>query len=276
MMRAALPQKQSDRETIAEARNHTNMVNMKDKARASAIHLALSMLVAAAAALLVFGLWFPGPYRELAGGRELFLLVVGVDVVIGPVITFVVFNRAKRRREIFTDFAVIGLLQLAALGYGMWTVYEARPVHLVFEYHRLAVVHAADLEPGSLQKAPSELRTLPLTGPTLLSLRPFKSPDEEYDSTMAAIGGVPQAMQPALWQPWEAARADILREAKPVAVLRARYPAQAPQIDAAIAQTGRPEAQLLTLPLLGRKAAWTVLLDTQSVQPVAFLPLDSF
>lgn len=252
------------------------MVNMKDKARASAIHLALSMLVAAAAGLLVFGLWFPGPYRELAGGRELFLLVVGVDVIIGPVITFVVFNRAKRRREVFTDFAVIGLLQLAALGYGMWTVHQARPVHLVFEYHRLTVVHAADLEPGSLQKAPPELRTLPLTGPTLLSLRPFKNPDEEYDSTMTAMSGIAQAAQPALWQPWEAARADILHEAKPVAELRARYPAQAPQIDAAIAQSGRPEAKLLTLPLLGRKAAWTVLLDTQSVLPVAFLPLDSF
>lgn len=252
------------------------MLNVKDKTRASAIHLGLSLLIAAAAALLVFGLWFPGPYRELAGGRELFLLVVGVDVVIGPLMTFVVFNRAKPRREIFTDFAVIGLLQLAALGYGMWTVYQARPVHLVFEYQRLAVVRAADLEPGSLQKAPAELRSLPLTGPSLLSLRPFKTPDEEYDSTMTAMAGVAQAAQPALWQPWEAARADILHEAKPLAALRERYPAQSAQIDAAVARAGASENQLVTLPLLGRKSGWTVLIDAKSVQPVAYLPLDSF
>ncbi len=252
------------------------MVNMKDKVRASAIHLVLSVLVAAAAALLVFGLWFPGPYRELAGGRELFLLVVGVDVVLGPLMTFVVFNRAKSRRETWTDFAVIGLLQLAALGYGLWTVHQARPVHLVFEYHRLAVVHAADVEPASLQNAPAQLRALPLTGPTLLSLRPFKNPSEEYDSTMLAVGGIAQAAQPALWQPWDAARADILREAKPVAALRTRYPAQSVQIDVAIAEAGIPEGQLVTLPLLGRKLAWTVLLDAERVQPVAYLPLDSF
>jgi len=252
------------------------MLNVKDKTRATAIHFGLSLLIAAAAALLVFGLWFPGPYRELAGGRELFLLVVGVDVVVGPLMTFVVFNRAKPRREIFTDFAVIGLLQLAALAYGMWTVYQARPVHLVFEYHRLAVVHAADLEPGSLQKAPAELRSLPLTGPTLLSLRPFKTPDEEYDSTMTAMAGVPQAAQPTLWQSWEAARAVILHEAKPLAVLRERYPTQSTQIDAAVARSGALESQLVTLPLLGRKAGWTVLIDTKSVQPVAYLPLDSF
>lgn len=38
------------------------------------------------------------------------------------------------------DFTVIGLLQVAALAYGLWTVFVARPVHLVFEYHRMAVV----------------------------------------------------------------------------------------------------------------------------------------
>ena len=29
----------------------------------------------------MFGLWFPYPYGELAGGRQLFLLLLGVDVV---------------------------------------------------------------------------------------------------------------------------------------------------------------------------------------------------
>ena len=252
------------------------MVNVKDKARASIIHLGVSLLLAAAAALLVFGLWFPWPYRELAGGRELFLLVVMVDVAMGPLMTFVVFNRAKPRRELFTDFAVIGLLQCAALGYGLWTAHLARPVHLVFEYHRLVVVRAVDLAPGSLQKAVPALRTLPRTGPTLLSLRPFKNSGEEYDSAIAAMAGVAQAAQPELWQPWDAARSDILHEAKPLSALRQRYPAQADQIDAAVAHTAMPESQLATLPLLGPKAAWTALIDTKSVRPVAYLPLDSF
>ena len=52
--------------------------------RASGIHLLYSLGVALMAALLVFGLWYPFPYRELAGGRELFLLVISEDVVCGP------------------------------------------------------------------------------------------------------------------------------------------------------------------------------------------------
>ena len=102
----------------------------------------------------MFGWWYPYPYRELSGGRELFALVVAVDVVLGPLITLVIFNPAKTRCHLVMDFTVIGLLQVAALAYGLWTVFVARPVHLVFEYHRMAVVHAIDVDSDLLAKAP--------------------------------------------------------------------------------------------------------------------------
>ena len=105
------------------------MQPLKYRLRASAIHLAISLSVATLAALLVFGWWYPYPYRELSGGRELFALVVAVDVVLGPLITLVIFNVAKTRRHLMMDFTVIGLLQVAALAYGLWTVFVARPVN---------------------------------------------------------------------------------------------------------------------------------------------------
>ena len=101
----------------------------KSRLRASAIHLAISLSIATLAALLVFGWWYPYPYRELSGGRELFTLVVAVDVVLGPLITLVIFNTTKTRRHLAMDFTVIGLLQVAALAYGLWTVFVARPVN---------------------------------------------------------------------------------------------------------------------------------------------------
>ena len=101
----------------------------KNRLRASVIHLAISLAIASLAALLVFGWWYPHPYRDLSGGRELFTLVVAVDVVLGPLITLVIFNPAKTRRHLVMDFTVIGLLQVAALAYGLWTVFVARPVN---------------------------------------------------------------------------------------------------------------------------------------------------
>ena len=53
------------------------MAIWKDKLRAAGIHLGLSLLVAALAAALVFGVWYPYPYREISGGRALFDLCAG-------------------------------------------------------------------------------------------------------------------------------------------------------------------------------------------------------
>ena len=252
------------------------MENWKRRLRASTVHLGISLCIAAFAAALVFGLWYPYPYGEISGGRELFLLVVAVDVVMGPLITLAIFNSTKPRRELIMDFTVVGTLQLAALGYGLWTVFAARPVHLVFEYSRMSVVHAIDVDSDLLAKAPPSLQTLPVTGPTVIALRPFKNPAEQYDATMAAFEGFPLAARSDLWQAYEPVRADVLKEAKPVAELRARFSNQAAQIDRAIAATGKPVTDLRYLPLLSRKTAWTVLLDTTTAEPLGYLPLDSF
>ncbi len=252
------------------------MLHWQERLRAAGIHLLISLLLAALAGALVFGLWYPYPYREISGGRELFLLVVAVDVVMGPLITLAVFNRAKPRRELRRDLAIVGLLQLAALVYGLWTVSVARPVHLVFEYKLFRVVHAIDVAPDALPQAPADLRRLPLLGPRTVSLRPFTSGQEQMDATLAALSGDSLSAQPRLWQPYEAARAEVLKEAKPMAELVARFPAQIEAIQSAVARTGRPLDRLVYLPMVGRSAAWTVLLDPDNARVLGFLPLDPF
>ena len=252
------------------------MQNWKGRLRASGIHLGISLGIAALAAMLVFGLWYPYPYREISGGRELFLLIVTVDVVLGPLITFTVFNPRKSRREKILDFSVIGIVQLTALVYGLWTVYEARPVHTVFEYDRLRVVSAADVPPGLIDQAPQGIEALPITGPTWLSLRAL-SAKEQMDMTMAALSGFPLAAQPALWQPYAAERKAVLQAAHPVAELKTRFPAQSAIIDHALAEAGKPAEALVYLPLQARKdIVWTAILDRETAKPLAYLPLDSF
>ena len=248
----------------------------QDRLKASSIHLGISLAIALLAALLVFGLWYPYPYREISGGRELFLILVAVDVILGPLMTLTIFNRSKPWPELRRDLAIVVLLQLAALSYGLWSVVVARPVHLGFEYDRFRVVHAVDVPPEMLAMAPPEVAAMPLFGPTLLSLRPFRNAQENMDATMAALQGLPLASRPDLWQPYAAARPDILKLARPVSELKSRQAEQAAVIDAVIAQTGRQAETIVYLPMIGRKSFWTVLLDPASAEVLAFMPLDSF
>jgi hypothetical protein len=248
----------------------------KDRLRASGIHLSISLVIAALAAWLVFAVWYPYPYREISGGRELFLIVVTVDVILGPLITLAIFNRAKAWPVLRRDLAVVGMVQLAALSYGLFTVFVARPVHLVFEYERFSVVHAVDVPQELLGKASEGLRTLPMAGPTLVALRPFRNSNEKVDATLLAMQGLELGSRPDLWQPYEQSRAAVLKEGKSVAQLKQRFPDKAGEIDAAVARTGRQPGQLLYLPMVGRKTFWTVLVDASTADVMDFIPLDSF
>ena len=252
------------------------MTHWQQRLRAAGIHLGASLAMAALAALLVFGLWYPYPYRDISGGRELFLLVVGVDVIIGPLITLAVFDRRKPWSELRRDLAVVVLLQLAALAYGVWSVAVARPVHLVFELDRLRVVHAVDIPEELLGREPAGVQAMPWRGPTLLAVRPFRNLDENLEATMQALKGVQIGARPELWEPYPAARPRVLQVARPVSQLKARFPARSADIDAALKAAGRNPDTTAYLPMVGRKAFWTAFVDPVTADVVGFLPLDPF
>lgn len=252
------------------------MVIGKERFKASGLHLGISVCIAAAAALLVFALWYPWPYREISGGRELFLILISVDVILGPLITLAVFDKRKPVRELAIDLTVIACLQLAALGYGLWTVAVARPVHLVFEFDRLRVVHDVDIPEELRAKAPAGIVAEPWTGPTLVAVRPFRDANEGMAATMAALQGVQLGARPDLWQTWDDAKPRVLAAAHTAEALRRNRPAQAALVDAAMRRTGRDPARTLYLPVVARKTAWTAFLDPQTAAVVGFAPLDSF
>ena len=249
--------------------------DLRSRLRAAGIHLALSALVAGIAAALVFLLWYPMPFREVSGGRELFFLVVAVDVVLGPLITFAVFDRRKPRRELRRDLTLVALLQLAGLGYGLHTVYEARPVVLALEQDRLRVVRAIDLDGADLAKAPPEWQRLPWWGVRLLATRPAR-PDEKLEAIDLALQGLDLGKRPAFWLPASATAAAMAKGATPVTELFKRYPARAAELQQAVATTGRSADQLGYLPLLARRTDWVALVDVRSGEVAGYAPFDGF
>ena len=149
-------------------------------------------------------------------------------------------------------------------------------MHLVFEIDRFRVVHAIEVEPELLAKAPAGVSAMPWTGPTLLSLRAFKDEAEKSDATMAALQGAHLGAQPGLWQTYAAGIPDVLRVAKPVSALKARFPQQAAEIDALLQKASKSPQTALYVPMVGRKSFWTVFVDPTTADVLATMPLDSF
>lgn len=248
----------------------------KARLQAAGIHLCISLGIAALAATLVFALWYPYPYRDLSGGRELFSMLVAIDVILGPLLTLAFFNIKKTRKQLIFDLSLIGLVQLSALGYGLWTVFEARPVHMVYEYDRFRVAHAADIDPKLLPQAPPALQQLPLTGPSMLAVRELKN-SETLEATLAAFSGAQMAFRPDLWQPYDAAaKHRALAAAKPIASLLKKYPAQQAALAAIAKNAGLPADTLRFLPAQARDMVWSAILQPQTGDIIGYLPVDGF
>jgi hypothetical protein len=222
--------------------------------RPAFLHFLGSTLVAGLGSLGLVRLWYPAPYTSLAGGLQLLGLLVGVDVVLGPLLTLVVASPGKRLRVLARDLAVILVVQLAALGYGMYTLAIARPVGLVFEVDHFRVVSIAEIDPATLADAPPALRELSWTGPrTFAAVKPT-DPGELLTAIQLGMGGVDLAMIPRHWRDYASQRDAVLARARPVALLQQRYPASAPEIDALAASAGVATDALRFVPLRSRKA----------------------
>lgn len=96
------------------------------------LHFSVSLSIFLLIFLLLINFWYPSPYFNNAGGWQGIKIVAGVDVVLGPLLTLVVFNPQKSARELMLDIGIIAVMQCAALGWGIHTLREQRPVAVVF------------------------------------------------------------------------------------------------------------------------------------------------
>ena len=240
------------------------------------IHLACSVAVAMVAATFVLGLWYPYPYRELSGGRELFLLVVAVDVVCGPLLTLVLFNSAKPRTELWRDLGMIALIQLAALGYGTFIVWQARPMFLVMEVDRFKAVQLIDLDRAALASLPHTLQPGLLSGPINVAIRlPIDREEANKVLFESVQGGRDYAERPEFYIPYVGEAAlKSLKRAKPLSIFLQKYPDQQAAARKLSREKNADITQWQYLPVVARQD-WVVILDKQG-QIQGFLRGDGF
>lgn len=252
-----------------------NIERFKFASRAMGWHLLVSLGIAALVSLVVFVLWYPTPYASVVGGGMLFAILVGVDVVCGPLLTFVAFNPAKSRRELTIDLGVIAVLQCLALGYGLHTMWNARPVYLAYELDRFYVISPSTLEPQAWADAPASIPHPGWVGPRLLATRVAKESDFDYaDQLQKSLTGLPPVFRPDRWMPFEQAASDLRLRALPMVELYALHPDKHPMIEKAERATGLAKERIRWLPLQVKDSLdWIVLIDIDTPTVKGFLPL---
>jgi hypothetical protein len=129
------------------------MIPWREKFRAFSIHFATTLVVAAAAAALIFLVWYPPPFGTMVGGLKLFILITGIDLALGPLVSLVIYDSRKSRRALVFDYTVIAILQIGALIYGIYSVSQARPAYVAFVKDRIEVIAAGEIAERDRQEA---------------------------------------------------------------------------------------------------------------------------
>jgi hypothetical protein len=237
--------------------------------RAALTHLGVSILVALISLILVFWLWYPAPLERALAVRHIYFLVLAVDIMLGPLITLIIFNPAKKRRELVLDLAVVVIVQLAALAYGQWTIAQGRPAWLVFNADRFDLTPASAIDTRHQAQAAPAYRHAPWTGPRWVAADNPSDPQKRSQLILESAGGGPDLPQRIdLFVPLATQQAAMLSRAFPLDKLIEFNPPE--QVQKALAPWPQADAWL---PLMARAQPMTVLIQRSTGRPLAVVDL---
>jgi hypothetical protein len=252
------------------------VINWREKFAAFGVHFLITLLLSAGAAALVFLIWFPDPFHKMLGGTTLFGILILCDLGLGPLTSFIIYNSRKSRRALVFDYTVIGAIQLAAFIYGVYSVANNRPAYIVFVGDRFEVIAAGAIDDADLAQGGDRYSMRPKRGPQLVAIREAKNLEEHNKMLFSGLEGKDYSVLPAYYVPYEQGLPELKRRALPVSELERRHAEAKPLVASAVAQLQVPVERLVWMPVMHKNGFWTVLLDSDTGQPVSWLPVDPY
>lgn len=243
----------------------------------SRTQLFLIRLLATVAALLIVYLllrflWFPDGYFALSGIGRLLLVLLGVNVVVGPVLSALVYRPGKRGLKF--DLVVLATIEIAILSWALLAFDARRPAIAVFAVDRFELLPKAEIDAMPLDgECRARLRgvgpklkyaALPTDGEALSRL---------IDETV--FQGQPDIdRRPEFWQPYAAGVSTLRAAAQPLAELSARDPAEARYLRRWLARQGGGIDDYLYLPIRARSGDGSIIIHAGTAYPVDVLAID--
>lgn len=183
---------------------------LKTKLKATAVHLCMSIVVFVYLAYQIYYHWYPQPYFEIDGGWQGIRLIGAVDLVLGPLITFLIFDLRKPRRDILFDLVTILVIQFGALAYGIYVTYNQRPVAIVLideyvvpatmEHYGGKLGSARELHAYSDERPPIIYAELPLNKESLAKINRIKIEQKVLEHAQTDLYRSPEEMKAILQQ----------------------------------------------------------------------------
>jgi hypothetical protein len=223
---------------------------------------------------LYFG-WYRWPGWYLADMLSVLPITVGVDVAIGPLLTFVIASPTKPLRALSRDIAVIALVQLVALGYGCTTLWLGRPLYYAYSAYQITVVQATQLHPDDIALGQQHNPSL---APHWYSFPRWvyaPLPDDEKTSgeivKSAMSGGSDVTDMPRYYQPWQNGLPEIRKQLRKIDTWQFFSKKDKTVLKQRLVELGYPADAAVTMPFTGHGAPLLAVFDLKTLEIKALL-----
>jgi len=228
------------------------------------------LLGSACAMMLLLGGMYLGWYRwpgwYLTGAAKIALMVAGFDVVLGPLLTLVIANPRKPRRELVRDIGIIVCVQIAAAGYGATTLWQGRVLYYTYSEKWLQIVQATDLDAEQIALAE---KLNPNFAPHWYSLPRWvyaQMPDDPQVRERIVGGGIDVIQMPRYFRPWEAGLPRLRQDLRALDKMPEFTPPESKLLKKRMQQMGLPFDTPTALPLMGRARPLLAVIDPATLR----------
>jgi hypothetical protein len=251
---------------------------MKFRFKAFGLHfLGSACLLALVLGALYLG-WYRWPGWYLTGGLKIAAMMLGFDVILGPLLTLVVANPAKPRRVLARDIGIIIGVQILAAGYGAATLWQGRVLYYTFSQKYLEIVQASDL--GDEQIAVGR-KLNPGLAPYWYSLPRWiyaplpEDPKLQDQIVSSAISGDDDVIQmPRYFQSWENGLPELRKSLKVLDELGQFSRKQKQILTTRMSQLGLPADQPNAVAMMGREKWLLAVFEPKAMKLQALLEPD--
>ena len=243
---------------------------MKQKLKASAIHLSISAFIIGIFYLFVLTVWYPAPYFQVSGLLGIMLMLVAIDLIIGPLLTFIVFKPKKPSLKF--DLSVIAAIQIVALAYGAIAVYEGHPVYVAYTVDRFTLVSVGEADPEKAKYKEFKVSTFGV--PQVVYAKMPEKSDERNDLMFsAASGGKDLEHHAEYYEPINQYTDKIVKRSVAVDKILAHSDSKK-ELESFLEKQGKEAKEFAFLPLMGKEKVMLWALDRKDGKPVAVLDID--
>ena len=230
-------------------------------------HLSISFLIALLVIGLVFFVWYPAPLAKAVGVTNIFLMMLAIDVIVGPILGWLVYQEGKKTLKF--DLSVIILIQIAALCYGVFSIEQGRPAWLVYNVDRFELVRKNELVDTNIQQAQPQFQQPSWFKPQYVATEFAKDIQQRNDEMFAEVlGGISIAQRPERYVELTQVTTQIQQRALPLKELEQYNPKT--DVEKTLAEYPKANAWL---PLKANAVDMVVLVNKESASIIKVVDL---